>query len=259
VIRSGASSNLVLSSLVFEYGCDAMILLDSELTVRALNPAAQSLLGWRPDQAAGRLDCRTVLGCRAEPPRPAGDGRPGPCLCERVMTLHRAVGSAKLRVRPHGHREIVVSASCSPLPVDHLGGAVLVLRAIDDDGDALATGELRTGGLRMDVARHQVYANGRIIRVTPIEFDLLRYLLAHAGRVVSRQELLEHVWRYQDGDDRDLVKSHIASLRHRLRDAGVSDARIENVYGVGYMLSSEGSPATPLGNAPAPGQAGDWW
>ena len=51
MIRSGASSNLVLSSLAFEYGCDAMILLDSELTVRALNPAAQALLGWRPDQA----------------------------------------------------------------------------------------------------------------------------------------------------------------------------------------------------------------
>jgi len=111
----------------------------------------------------------------------------------------------------------------------------------------------------MDVARHQVYANGRIIRVTPIEFDLLRYLLAHAGRVVSRQELLEHVWRYQDGDDRDLVKSHIASLRHRLRDAGVSDARIENVYGVGYMLSSEGSPMALPGTAPTQGQAGDWW
>ena len=41
-----------------------MILLDSELTVRALNPAAQALLGWRPDQAAGRPDCHTVLGCR---------------------------------------------------------------------------------------------------------------------------------------------------------------------------------------------------
>ena len=258
MIRSGASSNLVLSSLVFEYGCDAMILLDSERTVRALNPAAQALLGWRPDQAAERLDCRTVLGCRPEPGRPAGNGRPGSCLCERVMTLHRAVGSAKLRVRPHGHRERVVSASCSPLPVDHLGGAVLVLRAIDDR-DALATEELRAGELRMDVARHQVYAKGRIIRVTPIEFDLLRYLLAHAGRVVSRQELLEHVWRYQDGDDRDLVKSHIASLRHRLRDAGVSDARIENVYGVGYMLSSEGSPMALPGTAPTQGQAGDWW
>jgi DNA-binding response OmpR family regulator len=153
----------------------------------------------------------------------------------------------------------VVSASCSPLPVDHLGGAVLVVRAIDDDKDALAAGELRVGELRMDVARHQVYANGRIIRVTPIEFDLLRYLLAHAGRVVSRQELLEHVWRYQDGDDRDLVKSHIASLRHRLRDAGVSDARIENVYGVGYMLSSAGSPMALPGTAPTQGQAGDWW
>jgi two-component system OmpR family response regulator len=133
-----------------------------------------------------------------------------------------------------------------------------VLRTIDD-GDALATEELRAGALRMDVARHQVYANGRIIRVTPIEFDLLRYLLAHAGRVISRQELLEHVWRYQDGDDRDLVKSHIASLRHRLRDAGVSDAHIENVYGVGYMLSSAGSPVALLGIAPTQGQAGDWW
>ena len=238
-MRPGASSTLVISSLVFEYGCDAMILLDSELTVRALNPAAQALLGWRSDAVVNRLDCRTVLGCPTEPPRPGSESSgPGNCLCDRVMTLHRAVESATLRLRPHGRRLIVVSASCSPVPVDHLGGAVLVLRASEADQGAGEGGDLCFAELRMNVVRHQVFAGNRTIHLTPLEFSLLRYLLAHAGRVISHQELLEHVWRYQDINDRDLVKSHIGSLRHRLRDAGVRTAQIQNVYAVGYVLTT---------------------
>jgi DNA-binding winged helix-turn-helix (wHTH) protein len=244
-MRTGAGSNLVLSSLVFEYACDAMVLLDSELTVRALNPAAQALLGWRSDEAVGRLDCRALLGCPVERPRPGHDGRTlGACLCERVLLLHRAVEAATLHLRPRGRRLLVVSASCSPLPVDHLGGAVLVLRAGDDE--AADEGELCLGELCLNPARHQLQVQGRAVHVTPIEFNLLRYLLTHQGRVVSHQELLERVWRYQVIGDRDLVKSHIASLRHRLRAAGVCRVQIQNVYGVGYtlaLLEEGGAPA----------------
>lgn len=238
-MRTGAGSNLVLSSLVFEYGCDAMILLDSDFIVRALNPAAQALLGWRNDEVVGRMECRAVLGCRAERGHPTREHAiPGACLCERVLTIHRAVEAATLRLHPRGRRLVVVSASCSPLPVDHLGGAVLVLRINDTLEQSAEQDELHAGDLHMNVARHQVHAGGQAIHLTPIEFNLLRHLLVHAGRVVSHQELLERVWRYQDIDDRDLVKSHIGSLRHRLRDAGVPASCIQNVYGVGYMLAA---------------------
>lgn len=259
-MKSGAGSNLVLSSLVFEYGCDAIILLDSERLVRALNPAARALLGWRGEDTDGRLACRAALGCQPGRPRFGGDAGPGSCLCERVLALHRPVEAAKLRLRPHGRREIVVSASCSPLPVDHLGGAVLVLRVIDTDDDRLAAGELRLGELHMDVARHQVHVNGRAIHLTPIEFDLLRHLLANAGRVIGRQELLEHIWKYHDVDDRHLIKSHIGSLRHRLSDAGMREVRLENIYGVGYMLAGGGDGDDQDATAgPRRDEAGDWW
>jgi len=245
-MRSGASSTLVISSLVFEYGCDAMILVDSEYKVRAINPAAQAMLGWRNEEVVGRQSCRTVLGCRTERGRATHESdRLGICLCERIMTLHRAVESATLRLRPHGRREIVVSASCSPLPVDHLGGAMLVLRASEALEDPLTGGEMRAGELCMNVARHQVYAHGQPVHLTPIEFSLLRHLLTHAGRVASHQELLERVWHYQDIDDRDLVKSHMGSLRHRLRNAQVRRVQIQNVYGVGYMLTTPEDEPTP--------------
>lgn len=262
MLKSGAGSSLVLSSLVFEYGCDAMVLLDSERIVRALNPAARALLGWRGDDVAGRLECRGVLGCQPGRARLGGDAvGPGACLCERVLALHRPIEAARLRLRPHSRREIVVSASCSPLPVDHLGGAVLVLRVADPADERLATGELRAGELHMDVARHQVYANGRAIHLTPIEFDLLRYLMANAERVIGRQELLEHIWKYHDVDDRHLIKSHIGSLRHRLSEGGVREAHIENVYGVGYMLTSGDHDSTEQDEATRTrrDEAGDWW
>lgn len=257
-MRPGSNSALVLSSLVFEYACDAMILLDSELTVRALNPAAQGMLGRQNEDVAGRLTCRTLLGCRPDRAR-VESGRVAACTCEQVMRLHRAITRSRLCIRPYRGREMWVSASCSPLPVDHLGGAALVLRPVDDFGDALAAGELRAGELRMDVGRHRVYALGRPIHLTPIDFDLLRYLLAHAERVVSRQDLVQHVWQYHNVNERDLIKSHIAALRQRLREAGVRDVRIENVYGVGYMLTATERPAGPAGSVPQPGSAGDWW
>ncbi len=258
-MRPGASS-LVLSSLVFEYGCDAMVMLDSEYTVRALNPAAQALLGQRDNELHARLDCRSLLGCRLERVRTGGDPtRTQPCLCEQVMTMHRAVARANLRIRPHGRREVVVSASCSPVPVDHLGGVVLVLRALDDFGDTLAAGELRGGELRVDVARHQVYAHGLPIHLTPLDFDLLRHLLANVSVVVSRQELIERVWRYHNVNDRDLIKAHVGALRQCLRAAGVERVRIENVYGVGYMLTVDDDATRPVGVAPTEGEAGDWW
>lgn len=239
-MRIGGGSNLVLSSLIFEYACDAIVVLDSERMVRALNPAAQGLLGWRGEQVVGRLECRATLGCQTARVRAGAEADPtGRCLCERVLTLHRAVEVATLRLRPRGRRALVVSASCSPLPVDHLGGAVLVLREGGGLDDALAQGDLCAGDLRMNLARHQVHAGGGAVHLTPIEFNLLRHLMAHAGRVVPHQELLERVWRYQDSDDRDLIKSHVGSLRHRLRDAGGGGVRIQNVYGVGYILTGE--------------------
>lgn len=255
-MRPGANSSLVLSSLVFEYSCDAMILVDSECIVRALNPAAQELLGWRDDMPP-QASCWSVVGCRPERAARGADMRA--CLCQEVLRLHHAVTWPRHRIRPSGRRELTVSASCSPLPVDHLGGAVVIVRRLEEQEATLAAGELRAGRLRMDVARHQVFVEGRLLHLTPTDFAVLRYLLVNAGRVVSRQELIEHVWQYQDVNDRDLIKAHVAVVRQKLREAGLAELQIENVYGVGYILNTAPPEPASFNLSPTPGSAGDWW
>src|SRR5581483_4703944 len=191
----------------------AMILVDSESTVRAINPAAQRLLSRRPEDVAGRLDCRSTLGCRPEVSGAYAEQTRRPmCLCEQVLELHAPVTNARLRIRPLGQREVTVSASCSPLPVDHLGGAALVLRPLDSARETAALEELRAGPLRLNPAR-----------------------------VVRRSDLLESVWHHRDVSERDLLKSHIGMIRRRLRQADVTDVHIDNIHGVGYMLTWDGA------------------
>jgi two-component system, OmpR family, response regulator NblR len=64
---------------------------------------------------------------------------------------------------------------------------------------------------------------------------VLRYLLVHPREVVSKQELLEHVWGEYDGADHNVVQVYISSLRRKL-DAGVAPSLIDTVRGVGYRL-----------------------
>lgn len=260
-MRSGASASLVLSSLVFEYVCDAMILVDSESTVRAINPAAQRLLSRRPEDVAGRLDCRSTLGCRPEVSGVYAEQTRRPmCLCEQVLELHAPVTNARLRIRPLGQREVTVSASCSPLPVDHLGGAALVLRPLDSARETAALEELRAGPLRLNPARHTLSAHGRSLRLAPIDFDLVQTLMLHPGQVVRRSDLLESVWHHRDVSERDLLKSHIGMIRRRLRQADVTDVHIDNIHGVGYMLTWDGSEGlNGAADGPSAGSAGDWW
>jgi DNA-binding winged helix-turn-helix (wHTH) protein len=238
-----------------------MILVDSELMVRAINPAAQRLLSRRLADVAGRLDCRTTLGCRPEAQEAmAGRPRRSACLCEQVLELHVSIANARLRIRPLGQREVMVSASCSPLPVDHLGGAAVVLRPLDGARDSVTPEELRAGPLRLNAARHTLSAHGRLLRLAPIDFELVQTMMLHPGQVVRRSDLLESVWHHRDISERDLLKSHIGMIRRRLRQAAVTDVHIENIHGVGYMLRWDGAEApADIGDRRYPGAAGDWW
>jgi DNA-binding response OmpR family regulator len=94
---------------------------------------------------------------------------------------------------------------------------------------------LEAGDMRLDPAAHRVWRDGIVIPLTAREFALLHYLMASAGDVVSRTELLEHVWdRNYDGVS-NVVDVHVASLRRKL---GLPDrpASIETLRGVGYRI-----------------------
>ena len=71
--------------------------------------------------------------------------------------------------------------------------------------------------------------------MTRTEFRVLCELAEHAGRVLSRQQLLERVWEYEHGDER-LVDVHIGRLRHKIEDNPAAPQRLVTVRGLGYKL-----------------------
>ncbi|MFO0640411.1 MAG: response regulator transcription factor [Polyangiaceae bacterium] len=90
---------------------------------------------------------------------------------------------------------------------------------------------LRLGPLSIDRLARQVVVDGRPVELTTRELALLTYLVQHAGRSVSRSELLQKVWASSFDPSSNVVEVHVKNLREKL---GIYDAMIETVRGVGY-------------------------
>jgi DNA-binding response OmpR family regulator len=113
-----------------------------------------------------------------------------------------------------------------------------VLRRARPEGGqpALATVLHSAGGLTLDVDRRLVTIGLQPLELTRLEFDLLHCLLLNAGRVLSRERLLEQAWGYDFAGDTRAVDSAVKRLRAVLRRASPEADAIEAVRGVGYRL-----------------------
>jgi len=103
-------------------------------------------------------------------------------------------------------------------------------------GDAAPadTGVLRYADLELDEDAHEVRRAGRLIDLSPTEFNLLKYLLINAGRVVSKAQILDRVWKYDFGGDGRIVESYVYYLRRKIDKT--DPPLIHTVRGVGYAL-----------------------
>ncbi|HEX8918193.1 MAG TPA: response regulator transcription factor [Chloroflexota bacterium] len=99
------------------------------------------------------------------------------------------------------------------------------------------TPELRAGDLRLDLVRHEVQRNGRIIELTAKEFALLEYLMRHPGQVLTRTQITDHVWRYDMDALSNVVDTYIHYLRDKV-DRGFNRPLIKTVRGVGYKIDA---------------------
>jgi two-component system OmpR family response regulator len=106
-----------------------------------------------------------------------------------------------------------------------------VLRRSGRDPEAVA---LQCGDLEMDDDAHLVTKAGAEVALSPTEYNLLRYLLVNRGRVVSKAQILDHVWDYDFGGDGGVVETYIGYLRRKL-DTG-EPRLIHTIRGVGYTL-----------------------
>ncbi len=94
--------------------------------------------------------------------------------------------------------------------------------------------ELQCGDLTMDDDAHLVRKAGQEVSLSPTEYNLLRYLLTNKGRVVSKAQILDHVWDYDFGGDGGVVETYIGYLRRKLDSS--QPRLIQTIRGVGYTL-----------------------
>jgi two-component system, OmpR family, response regulator len=104
-------------------------------------------------------------------------------------------------------------------------------------GEDRQTSRLRYRDLEMDEDRHQVWRGETELRLSPTEFRLLRYLLLNAERVLSKQQILDHVWNYDFNGDDNVVETYVSYLRRKV-DRG-HPPLLQTVRGFGYALRAE--------------------
>ena len=101
-------------------------------------------------------------------------------------------------------------------------------------GNGVAPSRLTVADLELDEDSHEVWRDGSTIPLSPTEFELLRYLMVNAGRVLSKAQILDHVWHYDFGGNANIVESYISYLRRKIDT--VEPRLLQTIRGVGYVL-----------------------
>jgi two-component system OmpR family response regulator len=155
--------------------------------------------------------------------RTTGDRTPVLFLTARDATEDRVrgltLGGDDYLVKPFSLEELVARIT-----------AVLRRAGVDRD----KADDLQCADLVMDDEAHRVTKGATEVALSPTEYNLLRYLLLNQGRVVSKAQILDHVWDYDFGGDGGVVETYIGYLRRKLDQ---SEPRlIQTLRGVGYTL-----------------------
>jgi two-component system, OmpR family, response regulator len=107
-----------------------------------------------------------------------------------------------------------------------------VLRRVQ--GDETVSKALSFADVVLDDDSHEVRRNGSVVNLSPTEFKLLRFLMANAGRVLSKAQILDHVWQYDFDGDANVVETYVSYLRKKLDPLG--PPILHTVRGVGYVM-----------------------
>ncbi|MFT0761606.1 response regulator transcription factor [Scrofimicrobium sp. R131] len=131
------------------------------------------------------------------------------------------VGGDDYVTKPFGLEEVVARIR-----------AILRRTKTGPDDDSI----LRVADVEMNEDAHEVRRAGIPVDLSPTEFKLLRYLLLNAGRVVSKMQILDHVWEYDWDGDAAIVESYISYLRRKLAVSEDLPELIQTRRGVGYLI-----------------------
>jgi len=139
-------------------------------------------------------------------------------------------------VKPFVVREVLLRVTALATRVAELRAHGTPAAAATPPGAAPTPAIVRCGAIEIDVTRHVVTASGLDVQLRPLEFKLLALLVANAGRVFSRDELLAEVWGLRGDLNTRTVDVHVRRLRMNLGDAAEA---IETVHGFGYRARAD--------------------
>ncbi|MET8869220.1 response regulator transcription factor [Nonomuraea sp. NPDC004580] len=156
------------------------------------------------------------------------------------------------RLRSRGRRVPVLFVTAKDTPEDRLAGlglgedyvtkpfsleeVIARIRAVlrRTRRGAPPPNRLRVADVELDDETHEVWRDGVLVRLSPTEFRLLRYFMLNAGRVLSKKQILDHVWNGDWRTDVGLVESYVSYLRRKI-DTG-EQKYLHTLRGVGYIL-----------------------
>ncbi len=124
-----------------------------------------------------------------------------------------------------------------PFSMEELLARLEVLLRRRSSADETPT-RLQVEDLHMDLLQQEVSRQGQTIVLQPREYRLLEYLMRHAGQVVTRAMLLEHVWGYNFDPQTNVIDVHVSRLRQKI-DREFDEALLHTVRGAGYRLGPE--------------------
>ncbi|WP_433212784.1 response regulator transcription factor [Dactylosporangium sp. CS-047395] len=222
-----------------------VLVVDDEASIRALLSATLRLTGFEVRVASGGNEALATAAEYAPDlvvldvmmpdldgfevaQRLRTSGRPVPVLFltardsveDRISGL--TVGADDYVAKPFSLEEVVLRIRA------------ILRRSLGEQQQLVDGGVLRYADLEMDEDAHEVRRGGNRVDLSPTEFNLLRYLLTNAGRVVSKAQILDRVWNYDFGGDGRIVESYVYYLRRKIDKW--DPPLIHTVRGVGYAL-----------------------
>jgi two-component system OmpR family response regulator len=123
-----------------------------------------------------------------------------------------------------------------PFSLDEIMARIsAIMRRTGKDGSSPS--HIKVGELEINEDAHEVTVNGTVVELSPTEYQLLRYLASNPNRVLTKAQILDHVWEYDFNGEMGIVESYVSYLRKKL-DPISTDPLIITKRGVGYMIKS---------------------
>jgi two-component system, OmpR family, response regulator len=220
---------------------ERLLLVDDEDNLRSMLEAALRHVGFDVHPVANGRDAIDA----------AGDVRPDLIVLDVMLPDIDGFEVTK-RLRTDGSRVPVLFLTARDATEDKVRGLTLggddylvkpfsleelvarINAVLRRSGAARNDSILTCADLELDDDAHRVIRAGQEVALSPTEYNLLRYLLINQGRVVSKAQILDHVWQYDFGGDGGVVETYIGYLRRKLDH--VEPRLIHTIRGVGYVL-----------------------